>query len=245
MNTRQQDIITLLEKRGEITVKDLAAHLGVSEMTVHRDLNYLEEHSYLYKKRGAAVFVECSDREKSVFYADEKYRIGKKAAELIKPGQSVIFDNSTTALECAKHLDLSMGLTFYTTSLQASLLLSKFKNSVLYCSGGYFFPHSMGFVGTQAEEFISSVHADVCIIGTSGISSEHGLTAPYPMHTRLQQKIIGAAKKRILVADHSKFDKTAMEKITDLSDIDVCVTDGGISLEQLERYKRHFEIVLA
>lgn len=245
MNTRQQDLIKLVEQQGEITIKELSRRLGVSEMTIHRDLNFLEENRYLYKKRGAAVFVEQTDRSTGGFYAEEKRRIGKMAASLISPGQSILFDNSTTALECARFLEGIPNLTFYTTNLETALVLSKYPNCVLYCSGGYYFPDSKGFTGSQAEEFVSRIHADICIIGGSGIDLVHGITNPYPMHTVLQRKIIEQSDYRILAADHSKFGRAAMEKAADLSEIDVIVTDKGISAETVRQYGAYTEIVIA
>ncbi len=245
MNTRQTDIVTLVEKNGEITIKELARLLSVSEMTIHRDLDYLEKSKYLYKKRGAAVFVENRDRSKNDFYKEEKRRIGRKAAALIKPGQSILIDNSTTALECSRYLDLDMQLTFFTTNLETAEILAGYKNCTLYCSGGYYFSDSKGFVGKQAEDFVSSIRADVCLIGASGISPEGGLSTPYPMHTALQKKIIASSACRILLADHSKFGRNAIEKFADLSDVDVIVTDTGVPEAVLEQYREHVSIVVA
>lgn len=239
MNTRQQDIIHLLEQRGEITIKELAEILDVTTMTIYRDIDYLEDQRYLYKKRGAAVFINAPDRKTTTFYADEKNKIGKKAAEYIHPGQSVLFDNSTTAIEAAKHLHDIPNLTFYTTNLEIATIVAKYPDTILYCSGGYYFPESKGFVGEQAEAFVSKLHADVCIIGASGISVEAGITNPYPMHSNLQRKIIEAADTVLLLADHSKFDKTALEKAASLSEIDRIITDSGISEKLLEKYREH------
>ena len=242
MNQRQKKIVTLTESAGEITIKELARQLGVSEMTVHRDLDLLQAEHYIYKKRGAAVFIESADRDKSDFYAEEKRSIGRKAAELVPDGASVIFDNSTTALECARFLNPEGKYTFYTTNLETAEILASYAGSVLYCSGGYYFPDSKGFVGAQAEAFVASVKADVCFVGASGVTPD-GTTTPYPMHTTLQKAIIASAKTKILVCDHSKFDKRAMEKICELSDIDMIVTDGGISTEAYERYSRFIKII--
>ena len=242
MNKRQKAIISMTEEAGEITIKELAQKLGVSEMTVHRDLDLLQKERYVYKKRGAAVFIESADRDKSDFYAEEKRTIGRKAAELVPNGASIIFDNSTTALECARFLDPEGKYTFYTTNLETAEILANYQGSVLYCSGGYYFPDSKGFVGAQAEAFITSIKADVCFIGASGITPD-GTTTPYPMHTALQKAIIASAKTKILVCDHSKFDKHAIEKICSLSDIDVIVTDGGISEETYERYSEFVKII--
>ena len=244
MNKRQKAIISMTEEAGEITIKELAQKLGVSEMTVHRDLDLLQKERYVYKKRGAAVFIESADRDKSDFYAEEKRTIGRKAAELVPNGASIIFDNSTTALECARFLDPEGKYTFYTTNLETAEILANYQGSVLYCSGGYYFPDSKGFVGAQAEAFITSIKADVCFIGASGITPD-GTTTPYPMHTALQKAIIASAKTKILVCDHSKFDKHAIEKICDLSDIDIIVTDSGISNETYERYKELINIIIS
>ena len=239
MNARQQDIITLLEQRGEVTFRELADRFGVTTMTIYRDVDFLEEQRYLFKKRGAAVFINAPDRNKTSFYADEKNRIGKKASEYIRSGQSLLFDNSTTAIEAAKHLHDIPNLTFYTTNLEISAIVSKYPDTILYCSGGYYFPESKGFVGLQAEEFVDRLHVDVCIIGASGISLEAGITNPYPMHSALQRKIIESADTVLLLADHSKFDKKAHEKAADLSEINRIITDSGIPEAILEKYRAH------
>ena len=243
MNSRQKQILQIIETEGEVTIKELADKLKVSEMTIHRDAEYLQEQRYLYKKRGAVVYIENADRAKSDFYSEEKRAIGMKAASLITDGQSIIFDNSTTAMECARFLDPAKKYTFYATGMETTAVLAEYEGSVLYCSGGYYFPASRGFVGSQAEAFVASVKADVCVIGASGVSIEGGITTPYPMHTALQKAIIASAKTKIIVCDHSKFDKHAMEKICDLSDIDMIVTDGGISDETYEKYSKCVKIV--
>jgi len=245
MNTRQQDIVTLVERHGEVTIKELANRLKVSEMTVHRDLEYLQRQKYLYKKRGAAVFIENTDRANHTFYTDEKNMIGKTAAELIEAGQSVIFDNSTTALACAKHLEEDCRLTFYATGLESARVLAGYRRAVLYCSGGYYSPDSEGFIGAEAERFVSSVQADVAIIGTSGITLENGITTPYPMHVPLQRKIIASAKRVILVADHSKFGKVAMERVAPIEDVDLIITDSGIEDEVFSAFIQKTKIMIA
>lgn len=244
MNQRQKQILSLTEVEGEITIKELASRLKVSEMTIHRDLDMLQEERYIYKKRGAAVFIDSEDRDTNNFYAEEKRAIGHKAPTLVADGSSIIFDNSTTALECARFLNPEGKYTFYTTNLETAKILTSYTKSILYCSGGYYFPDSRGFVGSQAEAFMASVKADVCFIGASGITPD-GITTPYPMHTPLQKAIISAAKTKILVCDHSKFGKRAMEKICELKDIDIIVTDSGLSDDVHDEYSKHVKIVKA
>jgi len=245
MNTRQQDILLLTEQYGEITIKALAERLGVSEMTIHRDLDYLQAEKRIRKKRGAAVFVESAHRNDLILYAEEKRAIGRMAASFLQTGQSVIFDNSTTALECARFLEDTLHLTCYTTNLEIAQLLAQNGKHILYCSGGYYFPDSRGFLGSHAEAFVASVHADIAIIGASGISVEKGITNPYPMHTSLQQQILRSADRCILLADHSKFDRVAMEKTSELSEIDTVVTDWGLTESQREIYGKKTNLIIA
>ena len=137
MNLRQKQILQRAECEGEITIKALADVLGVSEMTIHRDVDVLQKQRYVYKKRGAVVYIENADRENTDFYAEEKRLIGIKAASLIADGQSVIFDNSTTAMECARFFDPAKKYTFYTTGMETAAILGGYEKSILYCSGGY------------------------------------------------------------------------------------------------------------
>ena len=213
-------------------------------MTIHRDLELLQAERYVYKKRGAVVFVESADRDTSNFYAEEKKAIGRRAAELIPDGASIVFDNSTTALACARFLNPEGRYTFYTTNLETAQILVSYAGSVLYCSGGYYFSDSKGFVGAQAEQFIAGISADICLIGASGVTAD-GVTTPYPMHTPLQKAIIAAAKTKILVCDHSKFGKTAMEKICGLEEIDMIVTDAALPDDVYERYAKYVQIIKA
>ncbi len=245
MNTRQQDIISLLEVRGEITIKELSDIFHVTEMTIHRDLDYLSENKFLYKKRGAAVYIEKSDRKRTEFYCDEKRMVGKKLVEFIKPGQSIIFDNSTTGFEGARFLKGIPNLTFYTTNIETTMLLAGYHDCLLYCSGGYYFNDSKGFLGKQTESFVENVKADICIIGASGISVSHGITNPYPMHSTLQRKIIDCAKFKILLVDHSKFGKVAAERVCDLNEIDLIITDSGMDEKILREYEKYTKIIIA
>ena len=245
MNLRWKKILQLLEENGEMTIKALSDALNVSAMTIHRDLDALQDENFLYKKRGAAVFINQPDREKNGFYSDEKRAIGRYAASLVKPGQSILFDNSTTAIEVAKCLSGIPKLTFYTTNLEIANIVASYPDTVLYCSGGFYFKDSNGFLGSQAEAFVESVQADICFIGASGIDINCGITCPYPMHVSLQQKIIQSSDYRILTADHSKFGKRALEKFSEIGNIDRIITDSGISAADYEKYSKHITIDIA
>ena len=134
MNLRQKQILQRAECEGEITIKALADVLGVSEMTIHRDVDVLQKQRYVYKKRGAVVYIENADRENTDFYAEEKRLIGIKAASLIADGQSVIFDNSTTAMECARFFDPAKNSPAF--SRRGDDLSRRLLRSTSFCRGG-------------------------------------------------------------------------------------------------------------
>lgn len=251
MNKRQEKIVEILKQQGEVSIHQLAQVLNVSEMTIHRDAAVLEKQELLYKKRGALNYIEPSAHTKNSQHMRdcEKRAIAKKALTLIEDADSIIFDNSTTALEVAKLLanwkKKSKKLTVYATNLEVANAVCKNPDITLYVSGGYYMSNTTGFVGSITEEFIERVHADKCILGMSGISVEHGLTGPYTYHNILERKIIAAAKEVIIVADHSKFGKVALEKVADLSEADYIITDANVSNEIVEEFSGKTKLLIA
>lgn len=249
MNKRQKQIVEILQKQGEVTIHQFAQLLNVSEMTIHRDAVVLEDQGLLYKKRGALSYIEQTAMEFNDHYLLEKRAIAQATMSLIQDADSIIFDNSTTALEVAKLLvkwkQRTKRLAVYATNLEVANVVCKNQDITLYVSGGYYLPSSTGFVGSITEEFVARVHADKCIIGTSGISFKHGLTCPYTYHSSLEKIIIDAAKEVIVVADHAKFGKVALEKVADLDQVNYVVTDENVDPELLAQIKQKTTVLTA
>lgn len=244
LQKRREKIIELLKEQGEIAIPVLAQLLEVTEMTIHRDLDFLDSKELLKKKRGGAIYSEVKYLKINSGYIEEKIAIAKEAIKLIKDGDSIIFDNSTTSFEVAKRLDIFNNLTIYTTNLDVSNVLIHNEKIILYCSGGLYFRPSTGFVGKEAEEFISKVHASKCFIGTSGISPTYGLTGPYHSHVDLEKKIIAASEQVIVVSDHMKFGKVAIDKIADLQDVDHIITDSKVDPIKLEEVRKLTHVIV-
>ena len=251
MNKRQEKIVEILKEQGEVSIHQLALVLNVSEMTIHRDAALLEKQDLLYKKRGALNYAEPSARTKNSQHMreHEKRAIARTTLTLIEDADSIIFDNSTTALEVAKLLanwkKKNKKLTVYATNLEVANAVCKNPDITLYVSGGYYLSSTTGFVGSITEEFVERIHADKCVIGISGISSKYGLTGPYTHHSTLERKIIAAAKEVIVVADHTKFGKVALEKVADLAEVDYIVTDAKVSQETVEEFAGKTKLLIA
>ena len=247
MNKRQEKIIKLLSEQGEITIPTLSKLLDVTEMTIHRDLNKLESKNLLKKKRGGAIFIEKDNaiNHNNLLNEVKKIAIAEEAVKLIKDGDTVLFDNSTTAFEVAKKLNNHRNLTVYTTSLNMANEIVKNKNIILYCSGGLYFRESTGFVGSAAIDFVSKLHVSKCIIGATGISGEYGITDPYISHIFLEKEIINAAEMVILVADHTKFGKVAIEKVAEIEDIDYIITDSKLDKNTQQDISNKTNLIIA
>jgi DeoR family fructose operon transcriptional repressor len=244
-NQRREKLVELLREQGEVTIPVLAQLLKVTEMTVHRDLDFLESQELLKKKRGGAIYIETKKMKTEKIYSKEKEAIAKEAIKLIEDGDSIIFDNSTTAFEVASRLHKFHNLTIYATNIEIANMLSQNEKIILFCSGGLYFRPSTGFVGKEAEDFISKVHAAKCFIGTSGISPEYGLTGPYHSHVDLERKIIAASDQVIVVADHTKFGKVAIDKVTDLQNVDYIITDSKVDPVKLDNVRKFTRVIVA
>lgn len=249
MKDRKERIVEILQKQGEVTIHQLAQMFSVSEMTIHRDAVVLEDQGILYKKRGALSYIEQKDVEFNDHYLLEKKTIARATMSLIENVDSIVFDNSTTALEVAKLLTnwkkKSKRLQVYATNLEVANVVCNNPDITLYVSGGYYLPSSTGFVGSITEEFVERIHADICIVGTSGISFEHGFTCPYTHHSSLEKKIIAASREVIVVADHTKFGKVALEKVADLESANYIITDSHVDPELLGQIRQKTTVVIA
>ncbi len=245
MKARKTRIIEMLSEQGEISIQTLSQMLGVSEMTIHRDLDALEAKNRLKKKRGGAIYVDDRPAGAMGIYQREKAAIAYEAAKLIEPGDTLLFDNSTTALEVARCVKNHFALTVYATNLDVANELRYSPNIVLYCSGGFYLPSSTGFVGSITEAFVERLHVSKCIVGTSGVSLQYGITCPYPLHAALQRKIMAAADRVIMVTDYTKFGKVAIEKICDISEVDDLVTDDRADPALIRQYEAHTRVTVA
>lgn len=233
--TRRQEIMDVLIEAGNATVDDLADRFGVSRMTVHRDLDDLEQSGLLRKVRGGASIQSNSKFESDFRYrerlaTEEKRAIAAAAAERIEPGQTVIIDDGSTAGWIADNLGDRRPLTVITNNLAAITRLAGQQGIDLIALGGQYHKKFHGFFGIVAEEALRSLRADVAFLSTSAV---HGAAAFHQdqevVHTK--RLMIRSAARSILLVDHGKFGRSALHFLSDLSAFDEVLTGAPLSPE--------------
>lgn len=240
---RQREILDELEREGNVSVAAVARRLSVSDMTVRRDLEELSSRNLLRKVHGGAVPVEKTTAEphfaqKRKLDREEKRAIAAEALRLIEDGDAVALSAGTTTWHIAEALRNGWrNLTFITNSTNVALTLQEngWENIVL--SGGMFRTPSDALVGPFADRTLKTLNADVLFIGAHGIHPKAGLTTPNVAEAETDRCLIEAARKVVVVADHTKLGVVALARIAPLSKIDVLITDDkadGETLREIE-----------
>ena len=232
LEDRRQAIVDLLAEQGSAGLDDLAARFDVSRMTIHRDLDDLEQAGLLRKVRGGATIeasaqFESDHRWRARQAGAEKRLIAAHAARLIEPGMSVMVDDSTTALALLPHLAGLRPLTVITNGLALLGGLADRAGLTLIGVGGSYSRKFNGFFGLQAEEALKGLRADVAILSTSAI---HDLAAFHQDGevVGVKRRMMRAAAKSYLLADHAKFGRTALHFMAELDRFEGVVTGPGL-----------------
>jgi DeoR/GlpR family transcriptional regulator of sugar metabolism len=218
---------------GVISVSDLAGKLQVSEMTIRRDLDWLESRSILTRIRGGAMPYQ-SDSEKPFDdrlkeYNPQKQSIGWAAAQLIKDGDRIILDAGTTTQQVARHLASRVNLTVITNNIPISTDLASCPNIETILLGGHLKHQEMCTVGPMVKQALSMLSVDKLFLSGAGFSIRQGVTDPDMREVEVKQAMIQAANEVILIADSSKFGLAQLVKICPIRAVQRIVTDDAIS----------------
>ena len=241
-NNRVKEIITLLNKHGEVTVKELAENLLTSEMTIRRYLNELEEDGIIRRTHGGAILLDSKRIHEKTSYligkeitkhVKEKSSIALRAASLINPSETVSFDIGTTTLFIAKYLNRDISMNALCVTFECAMELYNKKNVKLILTGGSLHRDSDVISSDEGIETIKKTRTDKLFLSAGGIDSKLGLTCYHDFHVVIKKALMESSKKIILVADSSKFGNITPSYYADLSDIDILITDGNIP----EKYK--------
>ena len=229
---RRSRLLDLIRIRGFAALDELVRELGVSESTIRRDLDALEEHGSAKRTHGGVLYsggmprlAEFDERQPAHWAA--KRAIAAKAAEIIGDGETVLLDGGTTTYEVARLL-VGRSLQVVTNSLPVANLFASEARTDLVLLGGYVSPRTGVCLGPYANELLGRLHVTTTVLSAAGIS-EAGLFNSHLLLAETEQAMLKAAGRVIVVADSSKFGRKSLTLVSGLSSINVFVSDDGLS----------------
>jgi DeoR family transcriptional regulator, aga operon transcriptional repressor len=252
-SNRRERIVALLREQGSVQIPTLAERFRVSTQTLRKDLNFLDDKGICTRSSGGAILrralpsptEEAIDVKRTLF-ADEKVRIGRSAANLIKSDESVLLDSGTTALQVARHIEPGASLVVVTNDVGIMNELVTRENVQLVFLGGTLRRKNLSFYGTQTERALQDLHVDKLFLAADGFDIEKGLTTHFEPEALLNRMMCRAASEIIVVADSSKFSRICLHKILEPQGISKLVTDTGIPESAREALTRiGVEVIIA
>jgi DeoR/GlpR family transcriptional regulator of sugar metabolism len=238
---RQDRILTEVRRHGGVRVSDLVDLLGVSDMTVRRDLDVLSRKGLVDKVHGGASALGSRTADEPGFEAKslrelaEKEAIAARAAELVRPGTAIGLSAGTTTWALARRLRDVPGLTVVTNSIQVLEALHQTGGAgqSVVLTGGVRTP-SDALVGPLAVAALDALHLDLVFMGTHGMDDRSGFTTPNLMEAETNRALVRAARRLVVVADHSKWGVVGLSAFAGADEADVLVTDSGLDQEAQE-----------
>ncbi|RXH54612.1 transcriptional repressor AgaR [Granulicella sibirica] len=230
---RRQHILGLVQQHGRVLVDDLSQALGISRITIRKDLDALQMRGVLQRTHGGALLPQAgtlfdpSLKEKETQRSEEKVRISAAAVELVKEGQCVLLDSGTTTSAIARALKKFSRLTVITNAVNIAAELSSTDFEVIM-TGGSLRKNSFSLVGPLAEEMLHEMHADILFLGVDGFDLEMGLTTPNMMESRVNRAMVKASTMVVTVCDSTKFNRRSLSKIVDIGAIHHVITDDKL-----------------
>ncbi|MBR6694198.1 MAG: DeoR/GlpR transcriptional regulator [Clostridia bacterium] len=236
---RRNAIISRLNMDGKVIVTDLAQEFGVTEETIRRDLEKLDNEGLAKKTYGGAVAnkslnIDLPSSVRKRANVELKQRIAEKIALMINDGDYVMADASSTAMYVIKCIKHKKNITLITNSVEILYELSDHNDWNILSTGGTLKPGALSLVGSTAEKMIRDFHVDIAICSCKGVDINAGITDSNEKDSQMKQAIFSAASRKVLAIDSTKFDRIAFTKVCDLGDVDVIVTDSRPSDKWIE-----------
>ena len=239
---RRNAILAKLNTQGKVIVTDLSREFDVTEETIRRDLEKLDNEGLAKKTYGGAVInqnlnIDLPFNVRKRTNVELKQKIAEKIAEMIHDGDYIMLDASSTAIYVAKSILDRKNITLITNSVEIMLELADKSDWNILSTGGSLKKGALSLVGASAERMIRGFHVDLAICSSKGIDLNVGVTDSNEKDSEIKRAIFGAANRKILAVDSTKFDKISFVHVCDMADIDVLVTDSQPSERWIEHFK--------
>lgn len=231
---RRLHITKQIEQLEQVDVALLSKQFEVSEVTIRKDLKYLEKKNILIRTRGGAMKQNITNadlsilerRKKNIHY---KKAIGKMAAELIQNGETILLDSGTTIMELTRHISKRIEITIITNAVDIAYQLIEFPNIKVIVPGGFLRKNSISLVGEQAAETLRNYHCDKYFLSIDGIDAQRGLLTNNLEEAHLSRIAINNSKEVILLADSSKFQNNGIMTVAGLDKVNILITDENLT----------------
>ena len=248
---RQRLTLEKLKARGRLEASDLAQEFNVTSETVRRDLDALAELGLVRRVHGGAIPVDQSNtipdlgaRTGQMFA--EKQWIAAAAAKLLPEFGAVFLDAGSTTLPMTPFVPQFADLTIVTNSLPLASALAVRGGPKVQTLGGVVRGSALAEVGPWAMQNLESLHLDLAIIATSGVSLDHAFSTATSSEAVIKRAVIRSARRVVVVCDHTKIGSNFFERFAELTDVDVLITDVGARPEQIEALRAAgIEVVVA
>lgn len=248
---RRKEIILLLKKEKRASVNELSKKFDVSRATIRRDLSELEKNGFIRRTHGGAILsgsskLEPSFKEKEDKLASEKEAIGKKAASIIKNGDTIFIDAGTTTRYIIDNLKNKKDLTIVTHALH---IINKINEIDLDCElvviGGNFKWSTEAMIGPMAEDYLKKLRVDKSFIGSNGFTLDSAATTPDLREAKIKEIAIENAGENFLLFDQSKWEEIYFYKFAEFNQINFIITDSIEANKEKVLKEENIEVILS
>ena len=243
VDERRQHVLSLIQREGRAIVGELSDQLGISRITIRKDLEHLQSQGLIQRSHGGALPVQSSTLfdpslpEKQKLHSKEKERIAAAAVELVEENQCVIIDSGTTTTAIAQALRKFSRLTVITNAVNIAAELANVDFEVIL-TGGTLRKNSFSLVGPLAEEVLGEIHADILFLGVDGFDPQVGITTPNMLESRVNRAMVAAASTVVAACDSTKFGRHSLALIVPPQKIDIVITDTDLDPLYAEQLKK-------
>lgn len=247
---RQKLILSYLEKNRKATTNELSDMLGVSATTIRTDLNQMDKEKLLTKTHGGALYLDRETdhhdlttkayvfHERALENKSEKEMIAKEAAKLVQDHMCIFLDASSTSYTLGLHLTGFTELTVITNGIDLALAMKDIPGVTVIMTGGIVTSASSSIEGLLGADLLKQIHTDIAFVSARGFSMENGLTDFSIYEADLKRLCVNASSKAVALIDHTKFDTNSISSYASIDDINLVITDSGLSKRLRESYEK-------
>lgn len=244
---RKQLILHRLAADGQILAKALAAELGTSEDTIRRDLRELAQEGKLQRVHGGALPASAAVADLAVraeVSMDDKVALGRAGAAMVQPGQLVLLDGGTTALQVARHLAPDLRATIVTHSPTIAVALAQHPHLEIIVLGGRLYRHSMVNVGTAVIEAAARYRADLFFMGVTGVHPEAGLSTGDSEEADVKRALSARAAETVVLASSEKLMAASAFVIAPISTLATLMVPANTAITTVHNFRKRGVTVL-